>query len=181
MNVVIEPPPRHEDREIRGNLLTSQTGDKCGKMVSVAADVTKASCRPAVRRVSAPFRLLLAGELERRGEPVLGIFHLHDAHLAYFAGSNHLASLPYHRIASVVVSKAEDHPRTFDRFGEVKRGRKRGRDRFIADDVKAGFDKGLSRRMVSEIRGDDCDGIDAVGLGSRPPPFPRNSRMPDRG
>jgi hypothetical protein len=59
VNVVIEPPSRHEDREIRGNLLTSQTGDKCGKMVSVAADVTKASCRPAARRVSAPFRLLL--------------------------------------------------------------------------------------------------------------------------
>ena len=132
-------------------------------MVGVSADVAKASRGAAARRVSAPFRLLLAGELERRSEPVLSIFHLHDTHLAHFADSNHLASLPYHRIASVVVGKAEDHSGGFDRFGEVKRGRKRGRDWFVADDVKASFEKGLSRRMVSKIRGDDCDRIDAVG------------------
>src|SRR6202035_3812847 len=122
----------------------------------------KASRGAAARRVGAPFRLLLAGAFKRRSEPVLGIFHLHHAHLAHFAGSDHLASLPDHWIASVVVGEAEDHPGSLDRFGEVQRGRKRGRDRFVADDVKTGSEKGLSRRMVSKIRGYDCDGIDAV-------------------
>ena len=90
MNVVIELPSRHENREIGGELLTLQAGDKGGEMVSVSANVAKASRGAAARRVP-PFRLLLAGALKRRSEPVLGIFHLHHADLAHFAGSDHFA------------------------------------------------------------------------------------------
>jgi hypothetical protein len=71
--------------------------------------------------------------------------------------------LPYHRIAGVVVGKIENQPSSFDRLGEVKRGRKRGGDRLVADDVKASFEKRLSRCVVGKIRGDDCDRIHGVG------------------
>jgi hypothetical protein len=61
------------------------------------------------------------------------------------------------------MGEAEDHPSAPDRLGKVERGCKRGRNRLVADDVKAGFEEGLSLRMVGVIRSDDRDRIDAIG------------------
>ena len=125
---------------------TSQAGDEAGEIVGVGADVAERSRRGRCAPGRCASRLLLAGVLKRRGEPVLRIFDLDHAELAELAGGDHLARLPDHRIAGVVVGQAEDSPVRSDRLARGQRVVERGGERLVADDVDAGFEEGLSRR-----------------------------------
>ncbi len=128
--------------------------------------------------VGPPRRLLLSVALDRVGQPVLRILGLHHADVAEDAGLHHLARLPDHRVAGVVVGQHEDLAALLDQRGELLGvGQRRGQ-RLVADDVDAGLEEGLRRRIMHVVRRDDRHRLDAVGprrLG------PRHLRVVDVG
>ena len=149
--------------------------------------------------IGAPVGLLLAGLLERLGQPVLRVLDLHDADLAELAGAHHLARLPHHRVAGVVVRHGEDEPGLARRsVGELPRLLQRRRQRLVADDVDAGLEEGRGGRRVHVVRRDDRHRLDAVlaggarawpspakravgALGSSPSAAPERMRLLRRG
>ena len=67
------------------------------------------------------------------------IFHLHDADRAELAGRHHLARLPHHRVAGVVVRQDEHAVRSPPRPRQVERVLERRGQRLVADHVDAGL------------------------------------------
>ena len=70
--------------------LDLEPGDVAGELVRMRADVADAAARARARRVGAPLGLLLAGGLERLGQPVLRVLDLDHADLAEQAVLHHL-------------------------------------------------------------------------------------------
>ena len=117
---------------------------------------------PALRRIGAPCCLLLARLLERRGQPVLRVFDLHYPDRAQLAVGHHLASLPYQRIAGVVVGHGKEDAGTAHHLGQVASVFKSGGEWLVANDVNASFEKCFCRRVVQMVRCDDGHGVNAI-------------------
>ena len=119
MRVVVQPPPRHESRQIRRDRIDLEAGDEQRQIVRVHADVGEARRGAGARGIGAPFRLLLAIGVDRLRQPVLDIGGVDDPDVADLAGSDHFARLPDHGIAGVVERHCEHQPsraREFDEF-----------------------------------------------------------------
>ena len=127
----------------------------------MGADVAD-SATAALRRIGAPGRLLLAGLLEPRGQPVLRVLDLHHAQLAELARLDPRARLAHHRMAGVVVGQAEHEAGAAHGPHEVERVVERGGQRLVADDVDAGLEEGLGGRVMDVVRRDDRHDVDAV-------------------
>ena len=127
------------------------------------ADVAGGAAGARLLRVGAPRRLLLAGAARSFGQPVLRIFGLHDADVAELALRDHLARLPHHRIGGVVVGQHEHLAGLLDQRRELLGIGEVGGQRLVADDVDAGFEKRLGRRIVHVVRRHDRHRLDAVG------------------
>ena len=82
--------------------------------------------------------------------------------VAELALLHHLARLPHHRIAGVVVREREDLAGFFDELGELLRLPQRRGQRLVADDVDAALQEGLRDGEVHVVRRDDGDRLDAV-------------------
>src|SRR5580704_4908975 len=163
LNVVVETAAGNHDADVGGDLFGVMLADEAGDVVSVRADVAKRAGGSALRGVGAPRGLFLAGVFERRGEPILRVFDLHEAKLAEFAGSDHFARLTNDGVAGVVVCETENFAGFFDQLRESLRVFDGGREWLVADDVEAGFEKGFCGAEVEMIRRDDRDGVDAIG------------------
>ena len=100
--------------------------------------------------------------LERRGQPVLRVFDLDHADRAQLALGHHLASLPYQRIAGVVVGHGKQEAGAAHHLGQVASVFKSGGEWLVANDVNAGFEKCLRRRVVQMVWSDDGHGVNAI-------------------
>ena len=70
-------------------------------------DVADAATESRLRRIRAPASLFLAALLDVVGQPVLRILHLHHANVTKQRLAHHLARLPHHGVAGVVVCHRE--------------------------------------------------------------------------
>ena len=163
LHVVVEAAAGNDDADVGGDLLGVKLADEAGDVVGVRADVAERAGGAALRGVGAPRGLFLAGVFERRGEPVLRVFDLHEAELAEFAGGDHFASLANDGIAGVVMREAENFAGFFDELRESFGVFDGGGERLVADDVEAGFEEGFRGAEVEMIRRDDGDDVDAIG------------------
>src|SRR2546425_12484166 len=131
----------------------------------------EAAAGPRTLRIDPPAGLFVPRVFQLGGQPVLHILRLDDADGAQLAGRHHLARLTHHRVARVIVRDAEDEPGAPYRLHEVERVLDRRGHRLVADHVDAPVEKGAGDGVMTVVRRDDADDLDAVGplrLGSRP-------------
>ena len=95
LHVVVQAAAGNESVKFGRQFLAIQSGHKAGEIVSVSSDVSQRTGGPALRRIGPPGSLLLPGLLQRRGQPVLRVFHLDHADRPQFALGHHLASLAH--------------------------------------------------------------------------------------
>jgi len=132
-------------------------------MVGVGADVAEAAAGARTRRIDPPAGLFVPGVLQLARQPVLDVLRLDDADGAQFAGGHHLARLPHQRIARVVVREAEDEAAAPHGLHQVERILHGRGHRLVTDHVDAPVEKGAGDGVVTVVRGDDADDLDAVG------------------
>ena len=162
MGIVIDPPPRHEALQVGAERLQLQPADKAGQVIGMGADVADAAAGAGARRVGAPFGLFRPGGLQRLGQPVLRIFHLHHPQLAQFARRHHLARLAHHRIAGIVMGQDEQRLRALRRLQHpLGLGQRRGQ-RLVTDHVDAAFQEFPRRRVMHVVGGDDRHRLDPL-------------------
>ncbi len=128
----------------------------------MSADVSQRTRRPALCGISAPDSLLLTGLFQRRRQPVLRIFDMDYANRPQLALGHHLASLPHQGIAGVVVSHGKEKAGTAHSLGKVESVVKSGGQRFVANNVDAGFEKCLGGSVVQMVWRHDGDGVNAL-------------------
>ena len=97
------------------------------------------------------------------GEPVLGVFHLHQPDPPEQPLGYGRARLSDHGVAGVVVRQHEDGVRSRRRLGNLPRLLERRGQRLVADHVDAAGEKRLCRRRMHMVRCDDRDRLHAVG------------------
>ncbi len=83
--------------------------------------------------------------------------------MAEIAGRHHVAGLADHRIAGVVVGQAEHQAGPPHRLDQVEGILQAVGHRLVADDGDAAIEEGTRDGVMAVVRGDDADGIDAVG------------------
>nr|WP_246038814.1 hypothetical protein [Peristeroidobacter soli] len=141
LHIVIEPAARHERRQLCGDRLAALAGDELRNLVGVCSDIANTSAGTASRRIGPPQGLLLTGLLQRGGEPLLRIFHLHDSNPAELSRASHGSCLTHHRITGVSVSKPEDALRSGRGRNQILGFGDAGGHRLLAEDVDAGIEK----------------------------------------
>ena len=107
----------------------------------MSADVSQRTGGTALRGIRAPGGLLLSGLLQRRGQPVLRVFHLDHTDRAEFSIRDHLPGLPHQRMAGVVVGDGKEQPGAAHDLRQVLGVLERGGERLAADDVDASLEK----------------------------------------
>src|SRR5947208_2622445 len=108
MSVVVRLPTWHDAGQLGRNFADFQAGDKAGQVMGVCPQVPNDAGFPGNAGRGAPDRLLVSFSLQQRRSPTGSMLDLHDPDLAQFSITNHITGLTYHRIASIVVSNAED-------------------------------------------------------------------------
>ena len=73
------PPAGNEGREIAGHRLAAEARNEARQVISMGPDIAEAAGAAAALGIGAPGRLLIAGPLQWRRQPVLGVFYLDDA------------------------------------------------------------------------------------------------------
>lgn len=126
------------------------------------ADVGKHRRLPRARRVGAPFGLLLALRVDRLRQPVLDVSAVHRHDAAEFARCHHFARLPRHGVTGVVQCDEEAALLGFRQRHQRLSFGKRRRQRLVADDVDAGFQKSSGDRRTQMGGRDDDHRLDAV-------------------
>ena len=101
------------------------------------ANIARGPARARSCRVCAPIGLLLACGFNWFGQPVLDIFHIHQANIAQGACRDHLARLADHRIAGVIVRQRKDHAAGLCRLGQFLGLGQGGCQRLVADHMDA--------------------------------------------
>ena len=162
MGVVIDAPARNETLQIGGEAIQRQAGDEIGQIERMGADIPGGPTRTGFGRIGAPVGLFLPRGLQRFGQPVLRIFHLHKADVAKRARTHHGLGLADHRVAGVIVGQSEDHAGSLGSFCQLFRLGQGGGQRFVADHMDAAFDKLHRHRRVHVVGGDDGHHLDAV-------------------
>src|SRR6202047_2857533 len=151
LNVVVEAAAGHEGMKLGSQLPAIEAGHKTGKIESVSADVSQRTRRPALCGIRPPDSLLLTGLFQRRRQPSLRIFDMDQTNRPQLALGHHLASLPHQGIAGVVVSHGKEKAGTAHSLGKVESVVKRGGQRFVANNVDAGFEKCLGGSVVQMV------------------------------
>ncbi len=162
MRIVVEAAPFHEGVELRregGDLVAD---DELGEVEGMGADVADRAGGAGAGRIRAPFGLLAAGLLDAGGEPILRVFHLHDADGPELARLHHGARLPHQGIAGVIVRDREDQAGFTGELRELIGLAPRGRQRLVADHMDAGLQEGAGGCGMGVVRRDDGDRVDAV-------------------
>ena len=162
VGVVVERPAGHEGGQFGAELGDLEAGDEGGQMVGVGADVADAARRPGLLGVGAPGRLLVTRILDFLAQPVLGVLDLDHPDGAELARQHHLARLPDHGIAGVVVGQAEHQAGPPHRLGQVHGIVERGGQRLVADDVDSGLQERRGGPVVEVVRRHDGDDVDTV-------------------
>ena len=162
LHIVIYTTAGNESGEFGGQFPAIQAGDKRSEIEGVRSDISERTARAALRGVSAPESLLLAGLFERRGQPVLRILHLHHANRTQLSLRHHLARLPNHGMAGVVMRDSEKEASTVNQFSQIVCIFESRGERLVANHVDTGFKERLRRRVVQMVRSDDRDRIDPV-------------------
>jgi len=131
--------------------------------VGVDADVGETCGGARTAGIGSPFRLLVSVGVDWLSEPILDISRVDDSDVADFAGFDHFARLAHHRIAGVVEAHRKNEPLRACEFDQLGSFGERRRQRLVADDVDSRLKESLRDREVQMVRGDDDDGLDAVG------------------
>ena len=164
LRIVVEPAAGDEVREVGSELGAFMPGDEFGEVEGVGADVAE---RPAGAALAgSPRQSACFCRWSRSvGQPVLCVLGLDDADGAEFAGLDHLAGLPDHRIAGVVVGQAKSRPERCTELDEVAASRQRGGQGLVADHRDPGGEEGAGGGVVDVVGGDDGDRVNPVGAG----------------
>src|SRR6266478_3854984 len=153
--VVIEPPPRHKNGHVGRHLIAAQSRHKTRDVISVRSDIPQGTRRSALRGIGAPNGLFLPSSLNRGGQPVLRVLHLHEANSPKFPPLNHLSSLPHQGIPRVVMRQPKNQPAAPDDLRQRQRIFHRCGQRLVADDVNARLQERFRRLEMKMIGRDD--------------------------
>ena len=139
-----------------------QPGHKAGQVVGVRSDIAQASARTAPFRIGSPIRLLLPGPFQRGRQPVLRVLYLNNAKRPEFARLHHLARLPHHRVAGVIVRQTKDQAGSLYRLLQVQSILECRRHRLVANHVDFGIQKLFRIGVVQMIRRDNGHHFNSV-------------------
>jgi hypothetical protein len=163
LRVVVEPAAGHEGGQLGGQRLELEAGHELREVEGMRADIADRAAGPGAGGVGPPVGLLA---LDRLGQPVLGVFDLHEPYRPERAVGDHRPRLPDHRVAGVVVGQHEERVRLGRGPREVAGLVEGARQRLVADDVDAAGEERLGGRRVHVVRRDDRHRLDAVGAGA---------------
>jgi hypothetical protein len=116
VGVVVQHAPGAEGGQVGGESVKFEIGD-AREIIGMSADVAGRAASARLLGIGTPGRLFLAGRLDGLGQPILRIFRLYDADVAKLALRHHLARLPHHGIAGVVVRQDEELAGFLDQRG----------------------------------------------------------------
>jgi hypothetical protein len=129
----------------------------------MGTDVADATAGTRARRIGTPVGLLLAGGLNRIGQPILRVFDLHDSDRTEFAALNHGACMADERITGIIIGDGKYPSARAGPVAQAARLLKGGRQRLVADDVNARLQEGVGNSCVHMVWGHDRNRFDTVG------------------
>ena len=110
---------------------------KAGEIIGMRADIAGRAAGARLRRIGAPGGLLLAGLLDGSVSQSCGYSACTSADVAEIAVGDHLARLPDHRIAGVIVRQHEERVALVGDLLQLLGVGKVGGQRLVADDMDA--------------------------------------------
>ena len=153
LGVVVKPAAVDDAAQLGAQRAHALGAHMLGQLEGMAADVADAGPRTGLRRVGAPAGLLLALLLDGLGQPVLQVFHLHQAQLAQRPALDPLARLAHHRVAGVVVGQRQQQAGLGGQRLQLAGVGTAGGQRFVADHRDAGLQEGGGHRHRQVVGG----------------------------
>ena len=129
----------------------------------MGADIAEAAAGARPLRIDPPAGLLVPRVFQLGRQPVLDVLYLDNADRPQLADRNHLARLPHQRVTRVVVREAEHETAAPHGLHEVERVPHGRGHRLVTDHVYAPVEKGAGDGVMTVVRRDDADDLDAVG------------------
>ncbi|MPL79712.1 hypothetical protein SDC9_25596 [bioreactor metagenome] len=147
--------PFADHRDAVAHHLGNRTEQEFGGGQRMAADIGERS---------APRRIVAEGPgAGGIGHVILGMQPAIAADLAQFAGRDHLARQPQHRVAQIVEADLRLHCLRRRRIGHLARLGRARRKRLLAIDMLARGDRGEGHLLVQRVRRSDVDHVDLGG------------------
>jgi len=136
--VVVERTPRNERVEASAQSFDPEARQRSHHVFDVGADVADAERLSRLLRVGPPGGLFVnAVALQRRGQPLLRVFGVHEAELAEIAAGDHLPGMLHGGISRIGVGHAEEEILAARQSGQLLRLSQLYGERLVAHDVNA--------------------------------------------
>ncbi len=139
-----------------------QAGHEANDVECVRPNISQRARRTALRRIRAPYSLLLAGGFKRRAQPVLRVLDLDHSNGSELALCDHLPRLPHHRISGVIVGEPKYPSGAPHCLRQLLRLFESGGERFVADYMDSGFKEGFGDLVMRIVGSNDRHRIDFV-------------------